>query len=179
MPRTPRPGPAVRAWLRQEPGSPVRYTLRFEVDAGIGRLVPLPAHASAQLQRGTAAATVGQLDVHELFVIQLLTSGDHGQTWTGGPLLPDGGALLHDLPVGEWVPLSRPARGRSPSRTRPAPGTALPPEEAPTDVVLLPLDGLDDGLPPLRDDAPTDLNLLPPPMARLQALRRHKELAEG
>ena len=178
--------PILRVWLRLDRPSPRRYSLRFDVEGGVGRLMPSPPHAPAGLSRGRPGGTVENLDLHELYVMEILTAPRLGESWTRSPVLAGGAAPLSELKPGVWVELSigadalrlggsgaRGERADSASTGSPAPSDELPTEAR----GLLSLPRLDEEpLPPLDDDAPTDLSLLPPPMARLQALRRRRDL---
>ena len=182
---TPSAAPTLRAWLCLDRALPQRFSLRFEVSGGIGRLSPSPPHAPAGLSRGRPVGLVENLDLHELYIIEILTAAGPGRAWERWPLLSDGAAVLSDLEVGVWVELVLGGASRhGPVAAAPelqvagVEGVALDADDLPTEARgLLAFPSLDDEpLPPLDDDAPTDLSLLPPPMARLYALRRHRDL---
>lgn len=171
--------PACSVWLRRDFGEPPLFSLRFSCAGGIARLLPVPAAAAFAVGRGVQEAEVHPLNRRELTSLTLQLASSVLESWASYRVVREPGVLTSLVP-GTWVELDVCPR-RLPAPPPVPPGAELDPDyEPPPSADDPPTEGVlffaADGLPPLDPDAPTDLSLLSPPMARIQALRKKGEI---
>lgn len=192
-------GSSYETWIRRDFGDPATFSLRFVARGGVVRLYPPPVGAPVELSLGASQGQVHDLGASDLFVLQVLTAGSPAGPWRSRPLMAQGPGILSELVPGVWAALATEANQLAVPPRRSEPATLMTPfddiealdgfdddpdmeppiedAERPTEQGMVAMPGVEDEpMEPIGADSPTDLSLLPPPMARLQALRLRRQL---